>query len=355
MLQGRRSQSARETTILARKINHIDQSGSKSSAMSIFRKFKLPQLLRKGPSGNGIDGSIPRFNCNDLPVKERIGQGGLGDVYKVDYKVSEGAACETVVIKKMLQVLDQEEKKLFYKEVELLHGLHHGNIVRLKGVSCQPLAMMLEYVYFDFQPFGQDACVHSLADFLLQVDDFGCDDGFCELINHAAKEIISGLAHLHSKGIAHRDLKPANILISNQHYCTLSDGDEIMKQYESRPVVCKLTDFGESRSLLVRTQSLVGSKTNNVDRGTVVYMAPELLVKEMLISGASINDLFLADVWALGMIFFSMINPSLKYPFRAEIRSARGITSQDELKIFISSLLRQMKHPLPDEKYVVSS
>ena len=49
----------------------------------------------------------------------------------------------------MLQVLDQEEKKLFYKEVELLHGLHHGNIVRLKGVSCQPLAMMLEYVCTD--------------------------------------------------------------------------------------------------------------------------------------------------------------------------------------------------------------
>lgn len=48
-----------------------------------------------------------------------------------------------------------------------------------------------------------------------------------------------------------------------------------------------------------------------------------------------------------------MINPSLKHPFRAEIRSARNITSQDELKIFVSSLLRQRKHPLPDEKYVV--
>lgn len=188
--------------------------------------------------------------------------------------------------------------------------------------------MMLEYVYFDFKHFSQDVCAHSLADFLLQIDDFGCDDGSCELINHAAKEIITGLAHLHSKGIAHRDLKPANILISNQHYCTLKDGDEIKRQYESRPVVCKLTDFGESRSILVRTQSLVASKTNNIDRGTVVYMAPELLVKEMLISGASISDLFLADVWALGMIFFSMINPSLKHPFRAEIRSARNYFSR---------------------------
>ena len=42
--------------------------------------------------------------------------------------------------------LDQEEKKLFYKEVRLLNDLQHPNIVRLKGVSFQPLAMMLEYV-----------------------------------------------------------------------------------------------------------------------------------------------------------------------------------------------------------------
>ena len=102
--------------------------------MSIFRKFKLPQLLRKGPGGNVIDGSIARFNCNDLPVKERIGQGTFGDVYTVEYKGSGDATRETVVIKKMLQVLDQEEKKLFYKEIELLHGLQHVNIVRLKGV-----------------------------------------------------------------------------------------------------------------------------------------------------------------------------------------------------------------------------
>lgn len=123
--------------------------------------------------------------------------------------------------------------------------------------------------------------------------------------------------------VAHRDLKPPNILVSNQHYCSLSDEDDILRQFQSRPIACKLTDFGESRSLLVQTQSLLASKTNDVDRGTVVYMAPETLVDQMKISGATITDLFLVDVWALGMIFFSMINPSLKHPFLLEMRSAR--------------------------------
>ena len=49
---------------------------------------------------------------------------------------------------------------------------------------------------------------------------------------------------------------------------------------------------------------MLASKNNNVDRGTVVYMAPELLLKEMVLSTASIDDLKLPDIWALDLIIF---------------------------------------------------
>ena len=166
-------------------------------------------------------------------------------------------------------------------------------------------------------------------------------------------EIVEGLAYLHSKEIAHRDLKPTNILISNQHYAELSDDEEITRQYNSRPIACKLADFGESRSLLIQTQSFLATKTTNVDRGTVTFMAPEILLNKLPISGASIADLLLADIWALGMIFFCMINPSLKYPFCSEIQSVGRINSHEDLKKFIGSLLREEKHPLPDTNYEI--
>ena len=253
-----------------------------SVEMSIFRKFKLPKLSgvnRK--SDSEVDINIPRFKCNDLPLKQRLGRGSFGDVYTTVYN------SETVVIKKMIEMLDQDEKKLFFKEVELLNGLRHTNIVKLKGVCCQPLAMMLQYVYFDFNVLGLDVHVSSLSDFLLHIDQPN-GEAFYEVVNHAAEEIVHGLAYLHS-----------------------------------------------------------------IDRGTVVYMAPETFLDQK-ISRATITDLFLVDVWALGMFFFSMINPSLKHPFILEMRLAQQkITSQEELKVFVHSLLSQGKHPLPDKKYEV--
>ena len=119
--------------------------------------------------------------------------------------------------------------------------------------------------------------------------------------------------------------------------------------YQSRPVACKLADFGESRSLLIQTQTMLASKTN-VDRGTLIYMAPELLLKELALSTASIDDLTLANIWALGMIFFTMINPSLKSPYILDIRPQRGISSQGELKSFITSLVRSERYPMQDAK-----
>ena len=154
----------------------------------------------------------------------------------------------------------------------------------------------------------------------------------------AATDIISGLAYLHQTGISHRDLKTANILVSNQHYSFISvESQDLHEIYHERPITYKLTDFGESWSLFIQTQLLVSSKTTTVDRGTVVYMSPELLVEEKRLTKASIADLTIAD-------------PSLKSPYILEMR-AKGVRTQEQLKKFITELLRKEKLPQHDKKY----
>ena len=160
--------------------------------------------------------------CNKLLPKDRIGHGSFGDVYTTDYQAPGTTTSETVVIKELLNALDPEENKLFLKEVALLNGLDHRNVVKFMKVSHQPPEIMLKYVYFDFNIFGQDIRVSALSDFFLKINEHNCT-GFQEVVNHAASaEIIDGLAYLHSQGIANKDLETANILVSNQHYISLS-------------------------------------------------------------------------------------------------------------------------------------
>ena len=75
-----------------------------------------------------------------------------------------------------------------------------------------------------------------------------------------ASDIAGGLLYLHGKGIAHRDLKPANVLVSNHHYREEKDRDKLAYAWSHQPVICKLTDFGESRSLVLQTRSVCQSR-----------------------------------------------------------------------------------------------
>ena len=76
-------------------------------------------------------------------------------------------------------------RRLFVKEARILNSLRHTNIVELKAVCDSPLAMMMEYVFFDFSPFCLQHRVSSLQDYL----DFLSDK----------ETAVTSFACLHSK------------------------------------------------------------------------------------------------------------------------------------------------------------
>lgn len=84
-------------------------------------------------------------------------------------------------------------------------------------------------------------------------------------------QVLSGLAHIHSRNIIHRDLKPENLLLTDSN-------------------VIKIADFG----LAIDVSFTDG--TGTAVCGTENYMAPELIRHETYSFGV--------DIWAIGIIGF---------------------------------------------------
>ncbi len=106
-------------------------------------------------------------------------------------------------------------------------------------------------------------------------------------------QICEGLHHAHSHGLVHCDLKPENIMLT-------------------REGVVKITDFGLTRAIPHRLL------TEPVDlKGTIPYMAPELLIPEARVDHR-------ADIYSLGVVFYELL--AGKRPF--EPRDLLGAISQ---------------------------
>ena len=188
--------------------------------------------------------------------------------------------------------------------------------------------------------------ISSLKDFLKCIDEFGCQD-FDHVQEIIAQDATRALDFLHDNNIVHRDIKPENILVSNQHYTTQ---EQLMTFWQRKPVVAKLTDFGESRSAILQTNTLVHTKTNFINRGTPVYMAPEIHFHNCN-EDISLQQLKQADMWALGLIFYMLVNPDKTYPFEKEVKNLNKMGLKAGEQIMRRVLETQDTRPQHSLKY----
>ncbi len=96
-----------------------------------------------------------------------------------------------------------------------------------------------------------------------------------------AKKVASGLAYAHQRGIIHRDLKPANILIAD-------DGEPL------------ILDFNLSQD-----QSVTGLAREQLEGGTLPYMAPEQLMA--LEQQSSMPGDARSDLYSFGIILYELL------------------------------------------------
>jgi eukaryotic-like serine/threonine-protein kinase len=191
-------------------------------------------------------------------ITERLGQGGMGTVYKA----FDPLLTRVVAVKVISTHLDSEpeQRERFFREARAVAQLSHRNIVTIFDLGEQDGVPFLAMQYLEGRDLEQrmrDAEGMSVA---------------------RAVEIVlmvsEGLAHAHACGVIHRDVKPANVFLT-------SDGE------------AKLLDFGLARLV---TSDLTRS---NMMVGTVHYMAPEQ------IRGEKADER--VDIFSLGIVMYELL------------------------------------------------
>lgn len=152
------------------------------------------------------------------------------------------------------------------------------------------------------------------------------------------KQLLNGLAYLHSVGVAHRDIKPENLLLT-------LDGR------------LKITDFGVSdvfRCAWERT----GHKSHGLV-GSEPYIAPEAFEKDHEYWGAH------ADIWSAGVVLYSMYrgghawiraDKKIDREFRNYVRhySTQTFPNFKKFPDSVADLLYKMLDPNPETRITAS-
>ena len=205
----------------------------------------------------------------DYLLLDRIGAGGMGQVFKARHRHMERLVAIKLVTEAMTK--DASAVQRFQRELKAAAKLMHPNIVQAYDASVQHGVWYLVMEYVE----GRD-----LAEILSTEGPFSAERAV-DLIQQAAK----GLAFAHSQGIVHRDIKPGNLLLGKDG--TLKIMDMGLARIEDAPASDELTQTGQVM-------------------GTVDYMAPEQAIDIKSVDAR-------ADIYSLGCTLYRLLTDQSMY------------------------------------------
>jgi len=233
---------------------------------------------------------------------ERVGEGGMGDVYRAER--ADGAFEQTVALKLVKPGMDTRAVlRRFEAERSILARLAHPGIARLLGGGVTDTGrpwFAMEFV--DGVPITEAAPTLPLES---RLDLF---DQVCAAVQHA-----------HARLIVHRDLKPSNILVVPGE-STTGGHDKVPDTSGRDTSSVALLDFGIAKLLGEEEEASVLTATG-VRMMTRAYAAPEQIRGEPVTT--------VTDVYALGVVLYEMLTGHRPFDAAAASELERQILEVD--------------------------
>src|ERR1051326_6515465 len=209
-------------------------------------------------------------------IVAKIGQGGMGQVYKA---VQEGLDREVAVKVLPPNLLSNPEVVArFKREIQICAKLQHPSLVKVYDEGVQD---GIHYFAMEYFP-GE-----SLHKYLQKQGPLPVDAAL-----RLTSEVLTAIGHIHQEGLIHRDVKPSNVMVG-------PDGS------------AKLMDFGLARDLAKSAMTQSGALL-----GTLGYMSPEMIRGDKVDSRS--------DLYQVGVVLFELLTRKLPLDHDQVLLVAQG-------------------------------
>eukprot|EP00056_Hartaetosiga_gracilis_P014015 m.239047 g.239047 ORF g.239047 m.239047 type:complete len:1059 (+) comp13933_c0_seq1:404-3580(+) len=234
-------------------------------------------------------------------------------------------------------VIDENNKRTFFKEANVLQRLTHPNIVSLEGIVNNEHSTFEKYLLMPFYEKGDLETWWAKSRYPNGVVDMKANQE--QLLGDFLNVVMGclrGLQHIHANGVIHCDIKPANIMMKNDFTPVLVDFD------------ISLSAQGRARTA-VFTQTRVSQMAGA--RGTIGFIAPELFPPH------SSKPTTFCDVYSFGatvvwMMFGieTLLQSETLDDVKEKVKGFDGLCDQPDLNDLLVSLVLKMTEELPTDR-----
>jgi len=317
-----------------------------------------PHFLRNNNNQNGNsnnDKSIHPTPIASYTVRERIGEGSYGSVWRVSTTTTTTASSTTTTTKTKrnglfaMKVVPKAALDRWHKieqldnEIQALQNFgHHPNILGLREVLHGPANVYLvtELAWTDVHAFfgpsysrnnknhhNRSACVQQIAIGVLQALQFLHDQAMCAHLDLKPENVLLVASSTDEGGMSGPVVKASNVRLCDFGFCSplrpkrtnvrpahrrdgskySRDDDAVVQDTKTSRANTTASPRHQHLNTMHATADMLGTGAEQeeeaVIKGTMGFMAPELLCRTRPWDGRR------ADMWSLGATLLDLILP----------------------------------------------